>query len=59
LKVLVENEPENSYFSGRTSFQAPEVDGITYIGGKAPQIGSFANVMITDASDYDLIGEMV
>ncbi len=58
-KVLVEKEPENSYFSGRTSFQAPDVDGITYIGGKAPQIGSFADVMITDASDYDLIGETV
>jgi ribosomal protein S12 methylthiotransferase len=59
LKVLVEKEPENRYLSGRTSFQAPDVDGITYIGGKAPQIGTFADVMITDASDYDLIGETV
>lgn len=63
LEVLVEENPEENLFTGRTSFQAPEVDGITYIHqtsrGKTGQlqIGRFASVRVTDALEYDLIGE--
>ncbi len=57
LKVLVEEELKENIFAGRSSFQAPEADGITYINSKRLKIGSFVNVRITDALEYDLIGE--
>ncbi|NNL41606.1 MAG: 30S ribosomal protein S12 methylthiotransferase RimO [Desulfobacterales bacterium] len=63
VKVLVEEEREENLFSGRTFFQAPDVDGITYIKtGKLHsgfRIGSFADVRITETEEYDLRGEAV
>ena len=56
LDVLIEESPEERLFIGRTIDQAPEVDGITYVTGDL-KIGSFARVKITDALEYDLIGE--
>ncbi len=56
--VLIE-ESLNGYFSGRTYFQAPEVDGVTYIKNKNLDLGSFINVKIKDIDGYDLIGEVV
>jgi len=43
----------------RSEGEAPEVDGAIYIGNAHPPAGSFVNVTITDASDYDLVGEVV
>ena len=57
VKVLVEDMPENRIFTGRTVFQAPEVDGITYIRSETATVGEFMNVTIVDALEYDLVGE--
>ncbi len=60
-EVLVEEMPEAGLWVGRTAFQAPEVDGITYIrakNGPNPLIGDFIRVKIIDAMEYDLVGEM-
>ena len=58
--MLVESMPERTTAAGRTVFQAPEVDGITYVSVSKPlQPGSFIEVRITDALEYDLIGEPV
>ena len=63
VKVLVEESLENSLFAGRTNFQAPEVDGISYINtNPVPfdlKIGMFADMRVTDAMEYDLMGEVV
>ena len=63
VKVLVEESVENHLFAGRTNFQAPEVDGLTYINtAKIPfglKIGSFADMRVTDAMEYDLMGEVI
>ncbi|MBN1932854.1 MAG: 30S ribosomal protein S12 methylthiotransferase RimO [Desulfobacterales bacterium] len=59
FKVLIESSPEDKLYMGRTYFQAPEVDGITYIQSEKLRIGSFADVRITDALEYDLIGEIL
>ena len=63
IKVLVEESLENHLFAGRANFQAPEVDGISYINtGSFPfglKIGSFADMRVTDAMEYDLMGEAV
>jgi ribosomal protein S12 methylthiotransferase len=58
IRALVEETPEADVYIGRTSFQAPEVDGVTFIHAKGLEAGSFADVRITDALEYDLIGEV-
>jgi len=60
-EMLVEEMPEAGLWVGRTAFQAPEVDGVTYIRSKNspnPVIGDFIRVKIIDAMEYDLVGEM-
>ena len=52
---------ESGYFVGRTEFDSPEVDNEVLVkvdaGSRARiQIGDFANVKITSASDFDLYG---
>jgi ribosomal protein S12 methylthiotransferase len=63
LEVLVEEAVDDKLYAGRATFQAPEVDGMTYIkSGHAltdPRIGSFSKIRITDAMEYDLIGDSV
>jgi len=55
--ILVETKVKENLFTGRTFFQAPEVDGITYVNSQNLLTGSFAKVKITDVLEYDLIGE--
>jgi ribosomal protein S12 methylthiotransferase len=63
VKVLVEESLENNLFAGRTNFQAPEVDGISYINTSALpfdlKIGCFTDMRVTDAMEYDLMGAVV
>ena len=59
VAVLVEEQQENGLYIGRTEFQAPEVDGVTYIHADRLQDGCFAVVRITDTLEYDLVGEAV
>lgn len=60
MKVIIDRK-ENDYFIGRTEFCSPEVDPEILIQGgqKAVQIGSFYQVKITDAEEFDLYGEIV
>jgi ribosomal protein S12 methylthiotransferase len=61
VKVLVEDSPDGQTYTGRTDFQAPEVDGMTFIKtplhGTPLAIGSFARVRITKAMAYDIEGD--
>lgn len=59
LKVLIDEpvEGEDGEYIGRTEFDAPEIDGIVYVSGKGLKKGSFYDVKITDALEYDLVGE--
>jgi ribosomal protein S12 methylthiotransferase len=63
LTVLVEEAPEPGIFLGRTAFQAPEVDGLTYVKAgemnASVEIGRFVRVRITDTLEYDLVGAPV
>ena len=60
LKVLIDRV-EGDYFIGRTESDSPEVDNEVMIHSKDQylRIGDFANIKITEAEDYDLIGELV
>jgi len=41
---------------GRLQTQAPEIDGVVYLSETAAEPGQFAEVTITDATEYDLMG---
>jgi ribosomal protein S12 methylthiotransferase len=64
LPVLVEGPSADSelVWQARLSTQAPEIDGVCYIGdpGEAPlHAGQIRRMRITKAHDYDLTGELV
>lgn len=57
FKVLFD-KIENGHFVGRTEGDSPEVDNevLIPVKGNYVRLGDFAEVTITDASEYDLIG---
>jgi ribosomal protein S12 methylthiotransferase len=59
-KVLVDKK-DGQYFVGRTEFDSPEVDNEVLIDAKKDYatIGSFVNVKIDSAEDFDLYGHIV
>ena len=60
-QVVVEGYSEETdlLLKGRSSRQAPDIDGQVYITAGEARVGDFVNLRITDSSDYDLIGEIV
>lgn len=58
--VLLEKLTSRGNFTGRTYFQAPEVDGLTHIIPEISEIkhkpGDFVMVKVTQAHSYDLTG---
>jgi len=61
VEVLVEglSDETDLLLQGRTSQQAPEIDGVVLINDGEAQIGDLVRVLITDSMEYDLIGEIV
>ncbi|MEJ8757736.1 30S ribosomal protein S12 methylthiotransferase RimO [Pontibacter sp. H259] len=59
-KVLFDRK-ESGYFVGRTQYDSPEVDNEVLVSADNAyvRLGDFANVKITDSSDFDLYGEVV
>jgi len=60
MKVLIDRK-ESGNFIGRTEHDSPEVDNEVHIDAKKHylRIGDFANIKITDATEFDLYGEPV
>ncbi len=62
FKVLVDGYSEEFSFvpKGRTYFQAPEVDGATYIEVEDRELkpGDFVEIRVTQTTDYDLGGKL-
>ena len=60
-EVIVEGYSEETelLLKGRSSRQAPDIDGQVYITAGTADVGDIVTLRITDSSDYDLIGEMV
>ncbi|MFH1836806.1 MAG: 30S ribosomal protein S12 methylthiotransferase RimO [Candidatus Omnitrophota bacterium] len=61
VKVLIDekSEEEEDRFIGRSQMDAPEVDGSVFVKGKDLKVGSFVQVRITGAMEYDLVGEII
>ncbi|HJY04802.1 MAG TPA: hypothetical protein VJ323_00725, partial [Bryobacteraceae bacterium] len=62
--VLVEglSKETDLLWEGRLATQAPEIDGVCLIndfGGAEPSPGELRKIRITEAHDYDLIGELI
>ena len=59
-KVLVDKK-DGGYFVGRTEYDSPEVDNEVLIDARIDYvtIGSFVNVQIDTAEDFDLYGHIV
>ena len=60
-QVIVEGYSEETelLLKGRSSRQAPDIDGQVYITAGTADIGEIVALRVTDSSDYDLIGEIV
>lgn len=60
FKVLIDRK-ESGSFIGRTEHDSPEVDNEVYIDAKKHylRVGDFANIKVTDATEFDLYGEPV
>jgi ribosomal protein S12 methylthiotransferase len=59
LEVLVEGREEPGHWFGRGQGDAPDIDGKIYFDGGNPEAGSFVNVLIAEAYEYDLMGEVI
>ncbi len=59
-KVLID-KIDNGYLTGRTEFDSPEVDNEVLIDAtqQYATVGSFVNVKIDSAEDFDLYGQIV
>lgn len=59
-RVLFDRK-EDHYFVGRTEGDSPEVDNEVFVRAENAyaRIGDFAPVKIIDASEYDLVGELM
>lgn len=63
VEVLIEEPVEGeAVFIGRTQYDAPEIDGVVYVNvtpGTVLEPGTFVQVKIVDAMEYDLIGDLI
>ena len=61
VEVLVEGYSEETelLLQGRTSQQAPDIDGVVLINDGQANPGDFVHVQITESMEYDLIGGIV
>ncbi len=60
IDVLVDGESsEHEYvMQGRHAGQAPDIDGVVYLSGDEAPRGKIVRARITQAADYDLVGEI-
>lgn len=60
LKVIFDRK-EGNYFIGRTEADSPEVDNEVLVDASTnfARLGDFANIKITQAESFDLIGEII
>ena len=59
VSVLVEEQVDETTYAGRSEFDAPDVDGIFYLTSEKNILHSIVRAAVTDAVEYDLIGEHI
>ncbi len=61
VRAVVE-KCENGTYIGRTVWDAPEIDNEIFLtppGGRHLSVGEFVTVVVTDAAEYDLYGDVL
>jgi ribosomal protein S12 methylthiotransferase len=60
-EVLIEgfSSETDLLLQGRMRTQAPDIDGVVYINKGQARAGEIVRVLITQAAEYDLVGEIV
>ncbi len=58
LPVLIDEMVDGGYV-GRSSADAPEIDGVVHVTGKNLKQGDIVNVKISKSDEYDLFGKAV
>ncbi len=59
LRVMIDGLDDSGAVTGRTMGQAPQVDGVTIVSTKKDLTpGTFHDVLINEANEYDLLGEL-
>ena len=58
VEVIIDEKIDDE-FIGRTVYDAPEIDNTVYVKGKDIQVGDIIKVKITNAFEYDLMGEKI
>lgn len=59
MQPVLVDEPCSDWeglYTGRTWFQAPEVDGVTYVSGPGVEPGKLVQARIDETKTYDLVG---
>ena len=61
VRVMIEGKlPEDDIFIGRSYMDAPNVDGFVFVHSRDSYLsGEFVDVKITQAKEYDLVGEAI
>lgn len=61
LKVLLEERSfDGKYYIGRSYMDVPDIDGVVFVNCEEENLeGTFVNVKIVKAQDYDLVGDIV
>lgn len=61
MKVIIDGVSEETdlLLQGRTSQQAPGIDGVVLISEGKAKPGEMVDVLITDSHDYDLVGRII
>jgi len=61
IRVMIEGKlPEDDIFIGRSYMDAPNVDGYVFVHSRDSYLsGEFVDVKITQAKEYDLVGEAI
>ena len=61
LDVMVEGSlPDDGVYAGRSYMDAPEVDGLVFFADDRDlESGRFVRVRVTEAREYDLVGEVL
>ncbi len=58
--VIVDEIDEDGAYIGRTKYDAPQIDNsVIFKGNLGVKVGDIVKVLVTDAFDYDLVGEMI
>ncbi len=60
IDVIIDEIDEEGFPIGRSSVDAPEIDGLVYLDKEIPvKVGEIVRAVVTDADEYDLYADVI